>query len=260
MSSNKSQSKQQVVPSPSLTRLQGINLDLAEQQLRVLTNQEAFQNQLYASGSDLIDDFSQLSSESDRYRREDMSALETLERSGFEATPEQKRLIAESIDASLKAGQSDINQGLEESLGLIRSELAPGLGLRPGDSPLIDRGGLLAREALRQRGLLSLGLRGQQAKAELDYPLIASEAKTGIKQFQASLQDSAFRNRLALTGGIGGLGLALGTAAPSSAATQTQIAANTRNGGYASSGTTTPDYINAVGNLYGGLGSFLGGS
>ena len=209
-SKSTSRTSSRLLLGPEGEKVQDINLSLAEQQLRVLLGQESFQNQLYETGQPEIDRFSGQLSAMDQFQRDDLSRYSEFERSGFAATPEQKRLIAEATESALKAGQSDINQGLEESLGLIRSELAPGLGLRPGDSPLIDRGGLLAREALRQSGLLSLGLRGQQAKAELEYPLAASETATGIKDFQASLQDSAFRNRLALTGLVGQGGLGLG--------------------------------------------------
>jgi hypothetical protein len=187
-----------------------IDLDLAEQQLRVLNQQESFTNLIMQSAGPLIDRFSGQLTGMDQYAQADQSRASDWSTMGGAATPEQRRLIAEATNNALASGQSDINQSLKEGLGLLRSELAPGLGLRPGDTPVLDRGGLLAKEALRQGSQLSLGLRSAQAQAELDYPFKASQELTALKDFQSSLQDSAFKNRLALTTTAAQVGLGLG--------------------------------------------------
>ena len=101
-------------------------------------------------------------------------------------------LINQAIEMALASGKSDIDTAFQESLDILKQNLAPSLGLRPGDSPIIDRGGKLALEATRQKSQLSRGLRGQQA------------------QFLQDLEQRSFSNRAQLLGAIqgGGLGLA----------------------------------------------------
>ena len=101
-------------------------------------------------------------------------------------------LINQAIEMALASGTSDINTAFQESLDILKQNLAPSLGLRPGDTPILDRGGKLALEASRQKSQLSRGLRGQQA------------------QFLQDLEQRSFANRAQLLGAIqgGGLGLA----------------------------------------------------
>ena len=148
--------------------------------------------------------------------------LEDIRRGGA-ATPEQIARIDESTRAGFAAGSADIDTATEEGLKLLREELAPGLGLRPSDSPILDRGATLAREGVRQKSALGLGLQSAAAAAKLNYPLAATQvfgaqrqAERGfgesVLNFQQQLQQQAFQNRLALGGQItqGGLGLAGG--------------------------------------------------
>jgi len=118
-------------------------------------------------------------------------------------TPEEERLINESLSLGLASGESDIRRFGEESLGFLRQELAPSRGLRPSDTPIVDRGQQVVEEMLRQQGQLRLGLGQQAAQARLQYPL---QRQT----FQEQLRQQAFANRLAMTGQAGqhGLGMA----------------------------------------------------
>ena len=151
--------------------------------------------------------------------------LEDLRRGG-EATPEQIRLIEESTDAALERGLIDIERFETQGLETLREELAPSLGLRPTDTPIQDRGGRLAAEALRQRGALGESLRGVGAQARLNVPLAqsqitqastqaASTLQESIKQFQDQLRQQAFTNRLGLQSQVSSLGLGLGSVSPS---------------------------------------------
>ena len=90
--------------------------------------------------------------------------LEELRRGGA-ASPEQLRLIEEAGGAALEAGGVDIERFRTESLDALRNELAPSLGLRPSDTPILDRGGRVAAEATRQGGQLSSRIRQAQASA-----------------------------------------------------------------------------------------------
>ena len=146
--------------------------------------------------------------------------------SGQAATPEQIRLINESADAAIASGETDIDRFVSDSLRVIRDELAPGLGLRPTDTPIIDRASLVGREAVRQKSDLSNTIRAAAAREQLNFPLAANRLTadmTGaqqnlqetIRQFQQQLRQQAFVNRMSLTnqGLQGSLGLA-GSAAP----------------------------------------------
>ena len=148
-------------------------------------------------------------------------ALEDLRRGGA-ASPEQIALIEEAGAAALEAGEVDIERFRSESLEALREELAPGLGLRPSDTPILDRGAKVAAEATRQGGQLAAGIRSAEATAKLNIPLASSQilqagtAAQGqlleaTRQFQDNLRSSAISNRLGLFESVGGLGLGLAT-------------------------------------------------
>ena len=141
---------------------------------------------------------------------------------GTAATPEQQALIRQQAEQAIAAGESDIQRFLQTTGETLREELSPQLGLRPGDSPILDRGQRAREEAVRQQAQLVRSVRGQQARQELEFPLQAAQVETGMRtagasmseaarQFQQQLAQQAFQNRLALTGQVGTQGLQLGS-------------------------------------------------
>ena len=145
--------------------------------------------------------------------------LEQLRRGGA-ATPEQIARINEATTAGITAGSADIDTAVSEGLDLLREELAPSLGLRSTDTPILDRGGQIVREGLKQKGSLQKNLQAVGATAKLNYPLavqqlIGAQGQgqqvliENIKNFQQDLQQKAFQNRLALTGQTSNTGLGL---------------------------------------------------
>jgi hypothetical protein len=146
--------------------------------------------------------------------------------SGNAATPEQIALINQSADAAIAAGETDIDRFVEDSFRVLRDELAPSLGLRPGDTPVLDRGGLISRESVRQRSGLSNIINSARARDMLNFPLASNQLTSqtigaqqslteSMRQFQEQLLQQAFLNRQTLTnqGLTGSLGLA-GSATP----------------------------------------------
>jgi hypothetical protein len=147
------------------------------------------------------------------------------------ATEEQKALIAQATEQGIAAGTSDIERFRDEGIEQIRSRLAPSLGLRPGDTPLVDRGQTVQNEAARLQGQLVSGFRGQQAEAELNFPLAAgqfqaqrTQAQQGLgaasDSFIAQLQQQITANRLGNQGqststGLGLAGMTSATGGPS---------------------------------------------
>lgn len=185
-------------------------------------------------------------------------------RQGGQATPEQLALIDQASAAALASGESDINRFQEDALTALREELAPQLGLRSGDTPIMDRGQLVAREAVRQKGQLASQLAGVRATSALNYPLAAGQlgsAQTQFQQslaqsaqdFQAQLRDSAFVNRLNLLGTQGQLGLGLASGLGSNlASAQAGLAAGR-------GATQTSSQPLGLGSVLGGAGALLQG-
>ena len=137
-------------------------------------------------------------------------------RSGGAATPEQTELIRQITEGEIAAGRSDIDASLARSLGLLREELAPSRGLRSSDSPIIDRGGVLAGESLRLQERLTSGARARQAENLLNFPLQAQALRgqqigqqqsfgLDLSQLQDRLQLESFQKRL----NVGNLSLGL---------------------------------------------------
>ncbi len=197
--------------------------------------------------------------------------LEELRRGGA-ASPEQLKLIGEAGDAALEAGGVDIERFRTESLEALRSELAPALGLRPSDTPILDRGGKVAAEATRQGGQLASRIRESQASAKLNFPLAAGQLTNAIgfglqqtteatRQFQASLAQQAFVNRLNVTGLSSGIGLSLsgnpaGTiASGASPFLQSRLASGSTTSTTGGLGAT----ISGISSLAGGAGGILRG-
>ncbi len=185
-------------------------------------------------------------------------ALEDIRRGGA-ATPEQVELIQQAGDAALERGGVDIERFRTESLGALREELAPSLGLRPGDTPILDRGARVAAEATRQGGQLSSSVRGAEATAQLSFPLAQSQLlqssalgqqslSLATQQFQDGLRQAAFANRLNLQSNVGGLGLGLATGVSVPFP-----------GFQRGSTTTTSGGLSGIASLAGGVGGVLSG-
>ena len=145
--------------------------------------------------------------------------LENIRR-GTSATDQERALIDAATEAAITSGTSDINEARRLGLEALREELAPSLGLRPGDTPILDRGARVAAESARQTGQLVTGLRGQQAEQELLFPLERGRFESqrigqaqgdilGFRNLLANIQAEAANNRLRLAQGAvgGGLGL-----------------------------------------------------
>lgn len=115
----------------------------------------------------------------------DLTANEGL---GIGAADEQ--LVRQLGEEEMTAGYSDLDTQYQEGLGMLRNELAPARGLRPGDTPIVDRGGLMLKETLRQKAQLGRSVRAGTSGRLLD------------------LAGRARQNRLQLLSGLSGLGIA----------------------------------------------------
>jgi len=223
--------------------LQGINLDIVKKQFETLVNQADFQQRAFQVIEPVLANMLQqqqveaglFTPEQQRQRMLDQIAREDQMyaaqdellqtelariRGGTGATDEQKALINAATEAQIQRGESDIKAFGQDALQMIAQELAPSRGLRPTDTPIQDRGFQVGKEMARQYGQLVTGLRGEQAQAELNFPLAANQSQAALSQYQQQLNQSALQfnqqlqqqaqqNRLNLFGQTGQLGLNL---------------------------------------------------
>jgi len=182
--------------------LQQANVDLLRTQLEndialEPARREFLTNQLNAAQADLDRDqaLSPLREEALR------TQFDILQKGGV-PTPEQMAFLDEEARRAIEVGSSDIRAFAEESLRLLREELAPSLGLRPGDTPILDRGQLVAREAVRQFGQLESTVQGSKAAAQTG--LIGQNLATAgqVTGLEATLADQAQKNRIALSASL----------------------------------------------------------
>lgn len=246
-------------------RLVAVNVGLAEEQLAALRTAVAQYQELAklsASGFDALgSNLSQgdtLSGQAGVNIDEGLQKQLDFLRSGGQASPEQEANIRKIADEALTRGRSDLNANFETGLQTLRQDLAPSLGLRASDSPIIDRGGNILKENIRQYGQLESNVRGQESQALLDYPLKAAEASQAALNFQAKLRQQAAANRLALTGVSGQLGLGLSSVYNTPAGLDSVSRGDYSVGGNASTGgsaAATAGIISSVGSLLSGAGS-----
>jgi hypothetical protein len=207
--------KQQLDATQQLADLQRFQFDLAEPGLRRSAAEQEAYNKLFTPEQQA----QQLADQTAQAAKMRALAIEDLERGGA-ASPEQVKLIGEATDAQIEGARSDIEEFQQRGMRLLSRELAPSLGLRPGDTPILDRGGELQQEGLRQFGQISRGARAAEAQARLNFPLAVSNLmgnqinfNTAAQDFQSSLRQQSFNNRMAQLGQTGNVGLGL-TGAP----------------------------------------------
>jgi len=169
--------------------LRSLGIDLTQLQLGNIQSQTGFQDFLSQQATDL-------------FSPEALSETETLAGQAGQITSEEEAMIAQMEKEALALGESDINRRTQEGLGFLKQEVGPSRGLRFGDTPILDRGGRIVGEGIRQQAQLGREIRGRGAEQRLRYPLER-------QRFQESLRENARRFRLGLAGTAGQLGLGL---------------------------------------------------
>jgi len=197
---------------------------------------------------------------------------------GRTASPADARLIQKAANEAIEAGLIDVSRFTEQSIADLVERVAPARGLRPGDSPIIDRGGEIVAEGTRQAGQLISGIRSQQAQQMLQFPLqrraadlssVGLQVQTlgGLQDFQRQLRDNAFLNRLRLGAGLGdigtqaqsfGLGLATGVPVNLSGTLASIASAQGQTQTGSQSGSFGQGLVN-IGAAAGGVGALLEG-
>lgn len=257
-------------PSESELELQRLAVDISQQQLEALQQQGVFQQEQFESLQPFLEqqrEQSAIAFEQQQQLAPIQQELLQLEldaiRAGPGATDEQKALIEQATQRAIEVGESDIGRFRESGIELLRSELAPSLGLRPGDTPVTLRADDLLAEATRQQGQLISNLRGAQAGAELNFPLAAGQfqaTRTGAQQdiassssqFLSQLRQQIIQNNLAKTGQVGGLNL--------SRASVPFAGSGVLAGLSAGRGSTQTSSGGQLGQTLSGIGGLLGGA
>ena len=238
MSGSSSKSKSQTFqfpPTGGEIELQDIILQLARQQIGAVQSQREFQLQQLQAVAPISQQLAaEQQAQADVFApaqqglaRTDLTALQDIQQSqnqlrGLELdrivsggiTPEQEASLRTAQQSAFEVGSFDINRSLGQGLTQLREELAPQLGLRGSDTPIQDRGGLLAREALNQQGRLAATLAANRAQQQVQLPFQASQQSQAfqgsLQNFRSNLQQQGFENRLRLAdlAGRQGIGLA----------------------------------------------------
>jgi len=187
---NKRREKTTLDPAGRLEKLlQQIGVDISQTQLRAMLGTEGIGKLLNAQTRDAYSD-------------ESLAAEQSRIEGAGKLTDQESGFINDAASSSYRQGASQIDESTTLGLQQLRQELAPSRGLRSSDSPVIDRGSLIARQGMRQKGELGLGLQSQAARARLEFPLQR-------QAFQDQLRNNAFKNRLSLSGQSSQLGLNL---------------------------------------------------
>ena len=258
-------------PTAEELELQRQAIRLAEQQIQIIEDQVASNQEQFAQFQPLLE--AQLGafssqqelqlSEIERARELQPITDELLQleleniRRGGAASPEQIRLIEGASAEALASGESDIAKFQTDALGRLREELAGSIGLRPTDTPVLDRGARITEESVRQQGQLARNLAESRFTSRLNFPLGASQLQSSqtqfqqglaqqVQQFQAQLSEAAFSNRLRLASTQGGLGVALASASSPFQTGSSNFTQTTSGGGNA---------LGGIGGLLTGLGS-----
>lgn len=204
--------------------------------------------------------------------------LDELRRGGA-ATPAQEALIKQGIEAARTSGNAEIDRATQLGLEQLREELAPALGMRSTDSPILDRGARLGAEAVRGKSQLATSLAGAEASAKLNFPLAASQVTSSIglgqqgvaaaaQQFQQQLRDQALRNRLQLSSGLSdnifgsqqaGFGLANAAGGGVQSLASAIAPLNASRGETRTTETNSGFSFGSIGPILGGVGSALSG-
>jgi len=100
--------------------------------------------------------------------------------SGGAASQAQAQQIGNIFDAQRQIGASNIQQNFGDLLTQLQDH-ATSRGLRFGDTPIQDRGNLLAEEAMRNLTNLESSLGGQQAQALLNTPFQQAQLAGGLQ-------------------------------------------------------------------------------
>jgi len=267
-------SKTTVTPAPvtkTQLALQKQQLTLGEAQLESIKQQTELQTKIF---DEVFGDKSVLEVQIDQLR--DELTFDQLERSKrlapleeelfnlqFDAiknpgaNDEQIAQIEEAIQAAQISGEADIDRITGDAIKQVRDVLAPSRGLRPTDSPIIDRGAEIAKRGIDLKGDLTKKLAETSANAKLNFPFAVSQFQAGAagigagiaeaaQQFQQQLSNSAFLNRISAVNTTGSLGLGLAS-----------IGANSSGLFNNNTGSTTTTSSSGLG--FGGVGSILSG-
>ena len=169
--------------------LRSLGIDLSQLQFGNIESQSQFQDFLGGQARDL-------------FSPEALAASEARAGAAGQIRPEEEALIKQIKEQSLAFGESDIDRFTSQGLDLLKQRAAPSRGLRFADTPILDRGGELVGEGIRQKAQLGRDVRGRGAQQRLDFPLER-------QRFQEMLRENSRRFRLGLSGTAGQLGLGL---------------------------------------------------
>lgn len=211
--------------------LLGINIDTAKLVFENLLQQQGFQQKLFAEAENLLGTSifnPNLTGEQAQARIAQAQQSRVADETRFGQNAQLQRQLADIIagkgisegergllDQIAQSQIGNIRNSTASQLGLLKRELAPTLGLRGSDSPIVDRGGLIAQQGLFQESQVA----GQRAQAELGLQQSNLQnfgnllgINNAANQFSQSLLQGDFNAQLGFLTDVGQLGLGFGGA------------------------------------------------
>jgi len=204
------------VPAPSQQEkdLQAKQVELLGLQVEEAKRQSKLLEESFPASQKLLQDQLALTSELVAFQRGQLGKEETAASKEIAALSEQRALAILKGEAPPLSPQQEkfIDESFAEAervatqkLRSFADELAATRGLRVTDTPI-------GEVALREGANLGAQLSGARAVAKLDASQTQQAFGESVRQFQESLKQQAFMNRLALTGTAGQPGATLGAA------------------------------------------------
>ena len=108
----------------------------------------------------------------------------------LQATDAELTNINDIIKSQFDLGSEQIQQGARQNLEQAREVFGQSRGLRPGDTPVLDRAAQIARTATEQTGLLSRNLAVTAAQQKQDVPFRRAQFQLGAKTTQLGFGES----------------------------------------------------------------------
>ncbi len=215
---SKSTSKSSTVQLPFTEadlELLGINIDTAKVVFENLIQQQGFQQNLFKAAEGILGEggiFNQeLTAEQARSRIAQSQQSRQADQTRFGQNAQLQQQISDLV-AGKGISEGDranldriFDQAASSQLGALKRELAPSLGLRGSDSPIVDRGAVIASGLVGQRAQAEIGL-GQSNLQNFGSLLGINNA---ANQFSQSLLQGDFNSQLGFLGQTAQSGLGL---------------------------------------------------
>ena len=209
MGGRKSSSKPVLLPfSETDRKLQDIALEFSGRQLEAFGDARNFSKDLFGAANKGLEGLNFGGLQNDPTSQAALQA-EQQRLAGGGISEQELNTINSAAQNQIGILGRDVNEFAANQRQQLIQDVTPGRGLRPTDTPILDRGFQIGSAATKQFAQGAAAIGGQALQAQLDRPLQTSQANQGLLSLQGNLASQDFQNRLNLAGGASQTGLAL---------------------------------------------------